>query len=79
MDQNFTKRHEHDNPSIHPQQECYMRNKRPIPQPDPRTNPKPAKIPGYMCDLVWPTDTNIGSADFGQHLQKMIGETMVIM
>ena len=56
-----------------------MRNKRLIPQPDPRTNPKPAKRPAYMCNLVWPTDANIGSADFGRRLQKMIGKTMVIM
>ena len=50
-----------------------------MPEPDPRTVPNPAKKPAYTCDLVWPTAANMGDDNFGNRLQKMIGETMDIM
>ena len=37
------------------------------------------KRAAYTCDLVWPTESNLGSSDFGNRLQRMIGETMAIM
>ena len=37
------------------------------------------KRAAYTCDLIWPTESNLGSSDFGNRLQRMIGETMVIM
>ena len=37
------------------------------------------KRAAYTFDLVWPTESNLGSSDFGNRLQRMIGETMAIM
>ena len=64
-------------PPIHPEQARYIRNKRGFPDPQPHW--ESVKRAAYTSDLIWPTEANVGSVDFGRRLQKLIGETMAIL
>ena len=67
-------------PPIHPEQARYARDKRGFPDPQPHLQSvKRVKRVAYTSHLIWPTEANVGSVDFGRRLQKMIGETMSIL